>query len=329
MEDIVTTIIVEAQGAGQRLDRFCTDNFPDLSRERIKKLIESGDIAVNEGIKVKPSTKIEEGWQITCIIPEAEDSDPIAENIPLDILYEDDDVIVINKSAGMVVHPATGNWSGTLVNALLYHCQDSLSGIGGVKRPGIVHRLDKDTSGVMIAAKNDTAHAHLSAQLADRTLSRVYHALVWDAPVPLVGTIDLPIGRDHKNRLKQAVKRGSTSNGQHAVTHYKTLQSYADSLSFVECRLDTGRTHQIRVHMQAKGYPLVGDPLYGAQKTLQLSRVSKLGDDMDKDLFLNFPRQALHAHEISFLHPNNHEKITIEAPMAKDIVTLLESLKLK
>ena len=326
MEDIVTTIVVAAQEDGLRLDRFCTDNFPNLSRERIKKLIDSGDIVVNGGISIKASTKVESGWEVTCHIPEAEDGDPIAENIPLDILYEDNDVIVINKAAGMVVHPATGNWNGTLVNALLYHCEDSLSGIGGVKRPGIVHRLDKDTSGVMIAAKNDTAHAHLSAQLADRTLSRLYRALVWDVPTPLFGTIDLPIGRDHKNRLKQAVKHGDKSNGQHAVTHYKTLRTHSDVLSLVECRLETGRTHQIRVHMQAKGYPLVGDPLYGAQKTLQLSRVSKLGDNIDKDLLLNFPRQALHAHEITFQHPTSEQLMTFQAPLPVDMQNLLETL---
>ena len=326
MDEDVTTIIVSAQEAGQRLDRFCTDNFADLSRERVKKLIESGDIFCDQATTLKPSTKIEVGWIISCHIPEAEDHDPSPEDIPLNILYEDADVIVINKAAGMVVHPAAGNWTGTLVNALLCHCQDSLSGIGGVKRPGIVHRLDKDTSGVMIAAKNDAAHAHLSAQLSDRSLSRVYHAIVWDTPVPPIGTIDMPIGRDHKNRIKQAVKRSETPDSRYAITHYKVLDSFNDAISLIECRLDTGRTHQIRVHMQAKGYPLIGDPLYGAQKTLQISRLGRLPHTIDRDKVLNFPRQALHAHEITFSHPHRDTPMTFTAPMPEDMVSIIKML---
>ena len=324
MDDDNCTIIVGADEAGQRLDKFCADAFPELSRERVKQLIANGGIAVAGQGRLKPSAKIEQGWCITCVMPEADDADPQPENIPLDILYEDDDVIVINKAAGMVVHPAAGNWTGTLVNALLYHCGDTLSGIGGVKRPGIVHRLDKDTSGVMMVAKNDHAHAHLSAQLADRTLSRVYLALVWNVPVPLVGTIDIPIGRDHKNRLKQAVKHGDTTSARTAVTHYRTLNSYDDAMALVECRLETGRTHQIRVHMQAKGYPLIGDPLYGGQKTLQVSRSSRLGEGFDKQAILDFPRQALHAYEISFIHPSTDEEMHFSASMPEDLANLLK-----
>lgn len=277
---------------------------------------------------------------ISCKIPEADDATPQPEDIRLDILFEDNDVIVINKAVGMVVHPAAGNWTGTLVNALLHHCGDTLSGIGGIKRPGIVHRLDKDTSGVMIVAKNDHAHAHLSAQLADRSLSRVYLALVWDVPIPIYGTIDLPIGRDHKNRLKKAVKRGNfithghgeyddddtgrnKSDTRDAITHYKVIETFDDALSLVECKLETGRTHQIRVHMQAKGHPLIGDALYGAQKTLQISRATRLGDDYNKDAIVNFPRQALHAHKISFIHPRTEDIMEFSADMADDMARLI------
>ena len=323
MDFEIVTATVRAEQAGERLDKVCAALFPDLSRERIKALIQSGDIALGGVGSPKAAMKVEAGQVISCAMPEAEDADPQPENIPLDILYEDNDVIVINKAAGMVVHPAAGNWTGTLVNALLHHCGDTLSGIGGVKRPGIVHRLDKETSGVMIVAKNDHAHAHLSAQLADRTLSRVYLALVWDVPVPPVGTIDLPVGRDHKNRLKQAVKRGDAQQSREAVTHYKVLETYDDAMALVECRLETGRTHQIRVHMQAKGHPLIGDPLYGAQKTLQISRAGRLGEGFDKQVILDFPRQALHAHHLSFIHPLTEEDMTFEADLPADISGLI------
>jgi 23S rRNA pseudouridine1911/1915/1917 synthase len=329
MDNNSTMITVKPQDEGQRLDKFCTEKIPQVSRERIKQLIDNGGITIEGQSPLKPSMKIEAGWVIHISIPEAEDADPEPENIPLDILYEDDDLIVVNKAAGMVVHPAAGNWSGTLVNALLYHCGDSLSGIGGVKRPGIVHRLDKDTSGVMIAAKNDHAHAHLSAQLSDRSLSRIYHALVWDAPIPPYGTIDIPMGRDHKNRLKQAVKRADSNNSRQAVTHYKTLQSFQDNIALVECRLETGRTHQIRVHMQAKGHPLVGDPLYGAQKTLQISRLGRFEHDFKKDFILNFPRQALHAYQLRFIHPRSEENMTYTADMPEDIQNIISILEKK
>ena len=322
MEKEKKTILVEADSVGQRLDKFCADLFPDLSRERVKQLIANGGISV-KGEKLKPSTKVEAGWVIKCEIPDAEDATPQPEDIPLNILYEDDDLIVINKTAGMVVHPASGNWTATLVNALLYHCGETLSGIGGIKRPGIVHRLDKDTSGVMLVAKNDHSHAHLSAQLADRSLSRVYLALVWDVPIPPVGTIDIAIGRDHKNRLKQAVKRGDANISRHAITHYKLLQNFDDAMSLVECKLQTGRTHQIRVHMQAKGHPLVGDPMYGAQKTLQISRAERLSDKYNKTDVLEFPRQALHAHEIKFIHPRTNEEMHFKCPLPKDICKII------
>jgi len=323
MSNDIEKIVVDEWGDGDRLDKFCTERFAGLSRARVQQLIANESIRVKGIEKLKSSMKVEQGWVVTCKIPEAEDGDPEPENIRLDILFEDDDLIVINKSVGMVVHPAAGNWTGTLVNALLYHCGDTLSGIGGVKRPGIVHRLDKDTSGCMLVAKNDHAHAHLSAQLADRTLSRIYLALVWDVPIPPVGTIDVAIGRDHKNRLRQAVKRGDAQVSRNAVTHYKTLETFDDAMSLVECKLETGRTHQIRVHMQYKGHCLIGDPMYGAQKTLQISRAGRLGDNYDKDAVLNFPRQALHAHKISFIHPRTEEEMSFEAELPEDVKQLI------
>lgn len=323
MENEIIKIVVDEWGEGDRLDKFCTERFEGLSRARVQQLITNESIRVKGIEKLKASMRVEQGWVVTCKIPEAEDGDPEPENIPLNILYEDDDLIVINKSVGMVVHPAAGNWTGTLVNALLHHCGDTLSGIGGVKRPGIVHRLDKDTSGCMLVAKNDHAHAHLSAQLADRTLSRIYLALVWDIPIPPAGTIDVSVGRDHKNRLRQAAKRGDAQVSRRAITHYKILKTFDDAMSLVECKLETGRTHQIRVHMQHKGHALIGDPMYGAQKTLQCSRVGRLGEEYDRQAILNFPRQALHAHKISFVHPRSEEVMSFEAQLPDDVKALI------
>lgn len=323
MENI-THITIDHQYAGQRLDKVCVVLFPDISRERLKQLIHNGGIRISGVEAIKPSIKVESGQTILFQIPDAVDPDPEPENIPLDIVYEDDELIVINKQAGLVVHPGAGNWTGTLVNALLYHCGDSLSGIGGVKRPGIVHRLDKDTSGLMLVAKNDAAHAHLSAQLSDRSLTRVYEAFVWNVPMPMLGTIDLPIGRDYKNRLKQAVRHGE-GNAREAITHYKTLKSYGEAVSLVECRLQTGRTHQIRVHMAAKGYPLVGDPLYGGQATMQSARIKDM-DAADKPVVLNFPRQALHAKSIAFVHPLTNEKMSFSADFPEDLKNLSKIL---
>lgn len=319
MDKEISTVVVESKHQGERLDRFLTQLLPDLSRERIKQLIACEGITVEGVESIKPSMKITEGQVISITVPEADDPEPQPENIPLDILYEDDDLIVLNKAVGMVVHPAAGNWTGTLVNALLHHCKDSLSGIGGIKRPGIVHRLDKETSGLMLVAKNDKSHAFLSAQLADRTLSRTYHALVWDVPIPPIGTIDMSIGRDPRNRLKQSIRR---QGGRDAVTHYKTLETFQGCMALVECRLETGRTHQIRVHMQAKGHCLIGDPLYGAQKTLQISRLSKM-ENVDKDAVLNFPRQALHAAELKFIHPQTLELMEFSQEIPDDMKKLL------
>lgn len=257
-------------------------------------------------------------------MPEPKAAIPRAENIPLDILYEDEELLVINKAAGMVVHPGAGNHEGTLVNALLYYCKGSLSGIGGVERPGIVHRLDKDTSGLMLAAKTDRAHQSLSNQLAERTLSRVYQAIVLGVPMPLKGKIDKPIGRSSSNRLKMSVKGRSSKD---AVTFYKLLQDIKGVFALVECKLETGRTHQIRVHMQSIGYPLIGDPLYGPQANILNSKLSKFFDHIEsKEDILYFSRQALHAGHISFVHPVSEEVMKFDCKMPDDMDKLLKTL---
>lgn len=322
-QDIFKVVVDESQD-GARLDKAVAFLLPDFSRTRLQGLIESGDCLLDGVPCTTPSRKVKAGEQIILSLPPLEDADPVAEDIPLDIVYEDDDVIVLNKPVGMVVHPAIGHGTGTLVNALLYHCGDSLSGINGVKRPGIVHRLDKDTSGLMMVAKNDFAHHHLSEQLQDRSLSRVYHALVYGVPFPHKGRIETLIGRHSANRLKMAVVKG---NGKDAATNFAVLENYNDALSLVECRLETGRTHQIRVHMQHLGFPLVGDELYGTQvtKAKSILRKAGYGDEVIETVW-NFPRQALHAAEISFIHPRTEEEMHFSSPLPVDLVDLLELL---
>ena len=274
----------------------------DVSRSRLKTLIVDGQVTLNGITCADASRKVAPGDEISLTIPEAVEALPQPENIPLDIVYEDDDMLVINKAVGMVVHPGVGNQNGTLVSALLYHCGDSLSGINGVKRPGIVHRLDKDTSGLMVAAKNDRAHNGLAAQLLDRSLSRLYQALVWKEPTPIKGSINAAIGRDQKNRLKMAVR--ARASGREAITHYLREETFNGVASLVTCRLETGRTHQIRVHMQHLGHPLIGDQLYGLPQQEQRSLLNRGGyDEETRDAVLAFPRQALHAAGIHFIHP--------------------------
>jgi len=306
---------------GVRLDKAVAMLLPDFSRTRLQNLIEAGECMVDDKICSTPSRKVKVGEQVVLALPPLEDATPVPENIPLDILYEDDDVLVLNKPVGMVVHPAMGHGAGTLVNALLYHCGDTLSGINGVRRPGIVHRLDKDTSGLMMVAKNDFAHHHLSEQLQDRSLSRVYHALVLGVPFPPKGRIETLIGRHPSNRLKMAVVKG---NGKDAATNFSVLENYKDCLSVVECRLESGRTHQIRVHMEHHGFPLIGDGLYGAQSTKTRSVLRKGGYDDDViDAVIAFPRQALHAAEISFFHPKTEEEMHFTSPLPDDFAALL------
>lgn len=312
-----------------RLDKILAEMVSDMqegiSRSRLKNLILEGRVLLNDKICPDPSMTIGEGDRVELAIPPPIDAEPEAENIPLDIVYEDEDLLVINKQAGLVVHPGTGNHTGTLVNALLYHCGDELSGIGGVKRPGIVHRLDKDTSGLMMVAKSDRAHQGLAAQLADRSLSRIYTALVWKMPTPIKGIIDVPIGRHQANRLKMSVR--SHKMGREAQTHYLREETFNDVVSRVLCQLETGRTHQIRVHMQHFGHPLLGDPVYGLPAQEQRSLLNRGGYDEEvRDQILAFPRQALHAGEIHFIHPVTDEEMSFEAPLPDDMAELLKLL---
>ena len=293
---------------GVRLDKFLSLCFPDFSRNRLENLIKDG--AVEE--ESSPSFKVKEGMTFTLTPPDVEEAKPIAEDIPLDILYEDEDLIVLNKEAGQVVHPGAGNPQGTLVNALLYHCGDSLSGIGGVKRPGIVHRIDKETSGLLVVAKNDTAHHRLAKQFEKHTIERTYQAFCWGRMNPMEGTIEGAIGRSTQNRQKM----GIIPEGKHAITHYKTLELSGNSLvSFMEFKLETGRTHQIRVHMKSKGHPLIGDKLYGK-------------NPQNAPAFLrHFPRQALHAFSLGFIHPRTKEFLLFKREIPEDMRAIFNEMR--
>jgi len=292
---------IDESNIGIRLDKFIKDNTGDLSREYIQTLIEEGYVLVNDK-ESKSSYKTCINDVIIVNSKEDESLDVEPQDIPLDIVYEDKDVIVINKPQGMVVHPAPGNYKDTLVNALLYHCKD-LSTINGIKRPGIVHRLDKDTSGLIMVAKNDKSHNFLAEQLKDKTASRVYVALVHGLVHVKKGVINAPIGRDPKSRVKMAVVK----EGKDAITEFSVLKYYKD-FTLIECKLKTGRTHQIRVHMSYIGYPLVGDPLYGPKKL-------KYGD-----------KQYLHAKELSFIHPSTKEKVAYYAEMPSYFKDFLERI---
>jgi 23S rRNA pseudouridine1911/1915/1917 synthase len=320
---------VEEDASG-RLDVWLSKTMAgEFSRNRIKSLIEAGAVTINDLKILEPKKKIVGGQCIEITIPKPEDPEPKPENIPLDVLFEDEHIIVINKPAGLVVHPGAGNPTGTLVNALLHHCGSSLSGIGGVKRPGIVHRLDKDTSGVMIVAKHDAAHRYLSEQFADHgrtgALERSYIALIWGAPNPPKGIINTYLGRSN-DRLKRAVCSPSAPGAKHALTHFKTQNSFfmADSheaiCSLVECNLETGRTHQIRVHMAHIGHPLVGDDTYGAAFR---TKANKLPDTIKSDVAL-FSRQALHAYLLQIVHPISNEIMRFETKPPKDMATLID-----
>ncbi|MDP9838904.1 23S rRNA pseudouridine1911/1915/1917 synthase [Neorhizobium huautlense] len=327
-------VLTAGEDAEGRIDAWLAAELGgEFSRNRLKALIEQGAVSLNGKPCTEPKKKVSPGDVIEIALPEPEDPEPKGENIPLEVLYEDNDVIVIAKPAGLVVHPGAGNWTGTLVNALIYHCGDSLSGIGGVKRPGIVHRLDKETSGVMVAAKNDAAHRHLSDQFADhgRTgpLERAYMAVVWGRPNGLKGTIDAPLGRANGDRTKRAVKKEDSDDARHAITHYQVMERFhekpdATSLAaLIECRLETGRTHQIRVHMAHVGTPLIGDPEYaGGFKT----KVNTLPEEA-RGVVGRFPRQALHAFLLAFEHPRTGEVMEFEAPIPDDMAELIEALR--
>ncbi len=308
-----------------RLDKVLADLMPDFSRSRIKGLILDGQISINKKVKKTVSFKVDAGNKINVIIPEAVDDTPLPENIPLDIIYEDDDLIVINKSADMVVHPAVGHLTGTLVNAILYHCGATLSGIGGVKRPGIVHRLDRETSGLIVVAKHDEAHHGLSEQLKDRSLSRVYKAFCWHSPNLIKGFVDEPIGRHTTNRIKMAVMK---SSGREAKTHYFVKERFGDAASICECKLESGRTHQIRVHMQHIRTPIIGDPLYGQAEQESRGLLKREGYEANIiNEIINFPRQALHAYQIGFIHPVSHEEMSFTVDMPDDMQKLENNFK--
>ncbi|RUS48412.1 RluA family pseudouridine synthase [Cohnella sp. AR92] len=301
------TWTVEEEQAGERIDKHVTDAIgnPSISRSQVQDWIRSGLVTVRS-VKVKPNSKVSAGDEITVIFPEPESLEALPEDIPLEIVFEDADVIVINKPRGMVVHPAYGHSSGTVVNALLHHCQD-LSGINGVMRPGIVHRIDKDTSGLLMAAKNDLAHASLAAQLKEHSVKRRYIALVYGNVPHDRGTIDAPIGRDKLDRKMFAV---TDKNSKRSVTHFDVLERFGD-YTLVGLRLETGRTHQIRVHMKYIGHPLVGDPMYGGRGGRTLGMTG----------------QALHAGELGFDHPRTGQRYDFEAPLPEDMELALQMLR--
>ena len=336
-EGRVDILTVSAESAGERLDRYLSSSC-DLTRAAAVRLIESGCVTLESGagkgrraVKLSASdknTKLKAGDTVTVIHPEPEDYDVLPEDIPLDIVYEDSDIVVVNKPVGMVVHPAPGNYTGTLVNALLYRCGDSLSGVGGVKRPGIVHRIDKDTSGLLVVAKNDEAHTALSAQLKTHTVSRVYHAVCIGNLKDDGGTLTYPVGRNPNDRKKMAAFPVGTPTGDSggairtAVTHYTVLERFSTGtrwgqpFTYVKCELETGRTHQIRVHMAATGHPLLGDPLYGGEGT----RFGKTAASL-------LHGQMLHAGELKLIHPRTGAEMRFVCDLPADFEAVLTRLR--
>ncbi len=303
---------VEPGQAGIRIDRLLSELLADTSRSFIQKLFEKDRITVNGKVCRVKKYKVESGDRICLRLPEPEPLDVQAEEIPLDIVYEDQDVLVVNKPKGMVVHPAAGNYSGTLVNAIMFHCGDRLSSINGVIRPGIVHRIDKDTSGLLMIAKNDAAHEKLSAQLAEHSITRRYEALVYDNIKEDEGTVDAPIGRDPKNRLRQAVT--DIEHGRRAVTHYRVLERFG-RYTRIEAELETGRTHQIRVHMAYIRHPLVGDEVYGPKKHSGI----RLSDENRG--------QMLHAKVLGFVHPATGQYMEFNSPLPDCFEQVLNELR--
>lgn len=298
-------MILTLDRSGERLDAALARLVPELSRSQAQRLIEQGAVTCG-GRPVKKNEKLQPGDTLTLTLPEVQETALEAQDIPLDVCYEDADVIVVNKPKGLVVHPAPGHPDGTLVNALLAHCGDSLSGIGGERRPGIVHRIDKDTSGLIIAAKNDFAHASLAAQLKDHSLARTYVCIVCGNIREDSGVIDAPIGRHPADRKKMAV---TEKNSRSAVTHWRVLERFG-GYTLVECRLETGRTHQIRVHMAYRGHPILGDMVYGHKKP-------ELGQDS----------QCLHARELTFVHPRSGERVTVSCGLPEYFTQLLQKLR--
>lgn len=306
-------ITLPATAAGQRLDKALAEAVPLYSRERLKNLVQGGRLSGPAGVIWDPATKMKGGEALTLDVPEARPSDTVAQDIPLTIVHEDDHLLVVDKPAGLVVHPAAGNYDGTMVNALLHHCAGRLSGIGGVARPGIVHRIDKDTSGLLVVAKTDKAHEGLAAQFARHDVDRRYTAVVGGVPVPPAGRIEGALARSTANRQKMAIVKDG--RGKHAITHFRTVAAF-DGAAQVECRLETGRTHQIRVHMASIGHALLGDAVYGRTP----GKLAPLLKDMA------FERQALHAATLGFVHPVTQEKLCFESPLPADMVALIGRL---
>ena len=319
---IVHTALAPPEAAGQRIDRFFAEHIPALTRSRVKTLIEAGH-ASRDGIRITAASEpVRPGALYRLSPPAPVAATPDAQAIPFPILYEDADLLVLDKPAGLVVHPAPGNEDGTLVNALLAHCGDSLPGIGGERRPGIVHRLDKDTSGVMVVAKTESALAALSAAFAARDLDRAYLALCWGLPNPAAGEIEAAIGRDPRERKRMAV---GTRGGKPALTRYRIIGQYQAAVALLEVRLATGRTHQIRVHLASRGHPVVGDPLY----LRRVPAAARALDDATRRALLDFPRQALHAARLGFAHPRTGEPLSFHTPPPPDMQALLERLGLQ
>jgi 23S rRNA pseudouridine1911/1915/1917 synthase len=298
---------VETTQEGERLDKYLSLIYPDISRSFFQKRIKENDILVNQTPQ-KANYRMKTEDIVTVTIPDAAPTAIIPEDIPLDILYEDDDVLVVNKPKGMVVHPSAGHYTGTLVNAIMYHCKDSLSGINGEIRPGIVHRIDMDTTGSLIVCKNDESHINIAGQIKDHTVNRIYEGIVYGSLPDNFGTIEGAIGRNPNDRKKMAINE---KNGKPAITHYKVLERY-NNYTYVQFKLETGRTHQIRVHMASIGHPLLGDSLYSSRKCP----------------FPNLIGQTLHAKTIGFIHPKTHVYMEFSAPLPEYFIQLINKLKL-
>lgn len=305
MENLVE-FTISSQNMGERIDKVITSHCEEYSRSFVQKLVKDGKVIVN-GKTIKSNYRVEEQDKVSFVIPEPVELDILPEPIELDILYEDEDIIVINKGKGMVVHPAAGHYSGTIVNGLLYHCKNQLSGINGIMRPGIVHRIDKNTTGAIVACKNDKAHHFIAEQLKEHSITRKYRAIVWNTFKDSNGTIDAPIGRHPTDRKKMAINE---RNGKHAVTHYRVLDNLDGKFAHIECQLETGRTHQIRVHMASIHHPLLGDDVYGSGKNTY-----------------KLEGQTLHAMVLGFIHPTTKKYIEFEAPLPAYYLELLGRLQ--
>ena len=316
--ELDNTAVFEVGGdcVGERIDKFIVDKT-SISRSLAAKLLEGGAVTVN-GKSVAKNYKLRTGDSVEVVFPEPEADEALPEDIPLDVIHEDADIIVINKPKGMIVHPATGIYTGTLVNALLYHCKGSLSGIGGVIRPGIVHRIDKDTSGLLVVAKNDEAHIALSEQMKTHTVSRIYHAIAVGNIKDDAGTVNKPIGRHPTDRKKMAVVLDPTRTAREAITHYEVIERFATPtgrFTYVKCKLETGRTHQIRVHMASIGHPLLGDGVYGGQGTKFEAQCGSL-----------ISGQCLHAKELELIHPRTGQKMHFECDLPQNFAAVIEKL---